>query len=172
MSPADNNTLPEPSDPSQVPEEVKKKSFWAKLFGKKEDQTAILAPKPSQTPEPQLDDSAPSELPDNPAPTAQNTASQEPDSSPVPADDSSSKDEGSEIGPLESPTTLVNDTDGNVISPSVAVPEFLQSKAEGRNPTLPVAPGPEQPQADQPQAPQPQSDDSQTPPPAAPTQNQ
>lgn len=132
MPPTDNTTPPAaaPEAPQQPP---KKLGFWAKLFGKKETPAAPAAAS-SLTPEPRLDEPAGQVsqpvAPVAPAPVA-------------PSAQPSGSDQ--QTGPVESTVTDVHDTDGNIISPSLAVPDNLQNHSIGKNPTLPVAPAPQQP---------------------------
>lgn len=144
MPPTDTTTPPAAA-PEPAPQPPKKLGFWAKLFGKKEAPVAPQ-PQPSLTPEPRIDVPAGTiSQPVAPVAPAIPTApvSPEPASEPQP-------------GPVESSVTDVTDTDGNVISPSLAVPDNLQNHSVGRNPTLPVAPDPQQPPVAQPQPQQPQ----------------
>ncbi len=132
MPPSDT-TPPQASAPTPAPQPPKQPGFWAKLFGKKSE-PAITAPAPgaSLTPEPRLDDPAGDITPPAPATPAEPSLSQPP------------VDPAQQIGAVESTTENVTDTEGGVISPSLAVPDSLQNSTVGENPTLPVSPEPQQ----------------------------
>lgn len=55
MPPADNTNTPAPAP---APEPPKKPGFFARLFGKKSQDDAVVPPHASQTPPPALDDTA------------------------------------------------------------------------------------------------------------------
>lgn len=152
MPPTDTTT-PSAAAPEPTPQPPKKLGFWAKLFGKKEAPVAPQ-PQPSLTPEPRLDE--PTGSVSQPVVPVGPAAPVTPPS-PAPADEP-------QPGPVESPITDVHDTDGNVISPSLAVPDNLQNHSIGRNPTLPVAPDPQQPPVAPPQPQQPSQPVQQLPP--------
>ena len=143
MPPTDTTTPPAAA-PEPTPQPPKKLGFWAKLFGKKEA-PVVPQPQSSLTPEPRLDEPVGS-VSQPVAPVGPAAPTTPP--SPAPADEP-------QPGPVESTVTNVTDTEGNVTSPSLAVPDNLQNHSIGQNPTLPVAPDPQQQQAAQPQ-PQPQ----------------
>lgn len=165
MPPADNNAPVQPTDPSQVPPEKKKMSFWAKLFGKKEDQTAIVTPQPtSLTPEPRLDDTS---SPEQSAPAATESS-----------DITATEGVDPQTGAPQSENPSSPDADGSLTAPSVDVPQSVAAptaSSESETPTVPAQPAqPQQSAQPQPfqQPQQPQA--PQQPPfgPQPPTQNQ
>ncbi len=145
MPPQDTTPPVAPTPPPAPEPQPKKPGFWAKLFGKKET-PALVPPQSSHTPEPRLDEP----VGDLSQPAAANPAA--PVAAPVQPVAPVAPPTDSQPGAVESSVTDVHDTDGNVISPSLAVPDNLQNQSVGKNPTLPVAPDPQQAVPPQPPA--------------------